>query len=516
MPDGVRLRALPAIKLTPEGVLAKEANITVNTDLPEILVTSIDDGNIGGHIDPITQQVGLATVVGYFVDPRTLAMIGEPFPIVGNPFGTFTRHEVTYNPVSKQYIVVANARSYGAAAQAVVLVALVNDSTTAGTGSPVAKAFAYDADNAQSYDDVAVAASSSNGNFILVAEYRFDEDGDTAEDTIGVLFDQQGNALTDTPGRLDLLQPLGDEDDPDVVYLESADVFFYTANTDWTGGLGNRVVGSVILTVPDQDGELQTQAEQILADGEPAGSAEGHPASFVNPFNGELMTAFDIGGNNVPAGQLSFVNIGVAPGYTFSTARPEIPYLIAGSPVALRHNHPQFAADPQHGVIAIGHNARQSDTGYPDGYVVTLLNPDGEPLPGWNPLGLPYYVADAFGASIDSGPNLHNIAYSDVSGSFLVVYTTTSPGQATYLTGFQVTSTHGGGTGDRPVLTARMLGNSIEISWPVAATGFALESIDNLSSTNWSAVSETPTPDGSNLRVTIPADGAMRLFRLSN
>ena len=98
------------------------------------------------------------------------------------------------------------------------------------------------------------------------------------------------------------------------------------------------------------------------------GVTEGHPASIENPFNGEIITVFDLGGNNVERGGMSYVTIGAAPGYTFSEARPEIMYL-DGAPGAgdpFKHNHPQLAVDPNSGVIIVGHNANGSAVGNPD------------------------------------------------------------------------------------------------------------------------------------------------------
>lgn len=504
-PEGPRLRSRPTVAVTADGVLTKESNLAVNTDISQVLVTTIDDQNAGGYLDPITGQAAASAVVGYFYNPVTLSAVGEPFIILGNPFGTFTRHDVKYNPVSKQYVVVANARSYGPNATAVPLLALVNTNIAAGAASPTAKTFAYDETTPNNYDDVAIAVSSKNGNILFAAEYAVPGEG---EGCVGVLFDKDGNALTPQPGRLDLLQGPGDEDDPDLIYIESIDAFLYLVNTDMSGGIVNRLVGAIVQPVPGANGALQTQTEHMLADGLPAGTTEGHASAIVNPFNGELLTAYDVGGNNVANGQISFNTIGPAPDYAFTPARPEINYLSGTGGVPFRHNHPQLAVDPNSNIIVVGHNARQSDVGYPSAYVFSLYDPNGAPLP--SQLGTPYFLADALG-DIDAGPNLHNVKYSPASDSFLVVYHTI-PG-VTYLTGFQVIS--GGETpGETPTLSAQRVAGGLEISWSSNAAGYVLESTSSLRPAAWTAVPGAPAEVGGQFKVTVVPEGAARFYRL--
>ena len=111
MPGWPRLRSLPVVRVTPQDIIFKEANIAINTDTPQVLVTTIDEFNFGAYFDPLTGEYALSALVGYFYDPVTLTQTGDTFVILGNPTGTFTRHDVEYNPVSKQYVVVANART---------------------------------------------------------------------------------------------------------------------------------------------------------------------------------------------------------------------------------------------------------------------------------------------------------------------------------------------------------------------------------------------------------------------
>lgn len=506
-PAGPRLRNLDPVVVNGEGVTTGEANVASHTTEPEVLVITIDTQNVIGFTDPISQQFALSAVVGRFYDPRTLEPTSEPFGLLGNPAGEFAKVGVAFNPVSGQYVVVANARANSPSGNHVPHLALVNPLSVAGENPPLAKAFAYQPDTEINFDDVAIAVSTQNGNILLAAEYAFPDEGEGA---VGVLFDKDGNLLTPEFTRLDQLQSVGDEDDPDVVYLPGRDVFLYVTNTDnsngSTGTLSNRIVGSVVQTTPGNDGKLQTVVEQVLSDGVP--SPEGHPASLENPFNGELLTAFDHG-NGTASGEISYNNIGPGPTYTFTSARPEIPYLSGTDGNPFRHQHPQLAVDPTRGVIAVGHNARDSDLGLPNAYVATLLGPDGAKLP--SQLGTPYFVADS-GAPIDNGMSMHNIRYSPVSGSFVIVFNAAS---TTYLATLQVTSSHTGGGGDTPELAIALAGANVVISWPSTATGFVLEATDSLNPVGWSPAGGTEQEEGGLKKVTItPGDGS-KYYRLN-
>lgn len=507
-PDGPRFRSRAPVVVSGEGVVAKEAGIAASTDAPEILVTSVDSTNPAGLVDPLTQQVAAVALVGRFHDAASLAPIGEPFVILGTPSGNLNRTDVKYNPVSKQYVVVANARGYSAAGADVALVALVN-SPAAGGGAPLAKSWVHDPDTDQSYDDVAVAVSSRNGNFLMVAERKFAEQG---EGTVGALYAKDGTRLTPPMTRLDVVQAQGDEDDPDVIYHAPLDAFLYLSNTDdsdgATGPFDNRVVGAVVDAVPDSQGRLVVRAEQALGDGEPVGTPEGHPASMVSPFTGELLTAYDWG-NGTPNGDLSFVNIGPAPTYTFTQARAEVPYLRGSAGTPFKHQHPQLAADPAAGVILVGMNATGSDAGLPEGYAFVALGPDGQPLP--SQLKAPYYLADAPGG-LGTTVNFHNVTYSAPAGVFLAAFTS-NPG-VTYLTSLRVTSSHLV-TATPPSLTVTRGATGLSLSWPADAAGYDLQSTATLVPPAWRASGLTPVVDGAVKKVTVnPADEG-QLYRLA-
>jgi hypothetical protein len=505
-PEGPRMRSLPTVVVSGEFTNSRETSLALSTHEPEVLVTYVDAINADGLTDPITNVPATAVMLGRFYDAITLTPTSDPFPIFGSPVGALARNAVDYNPVSKQYVVVANARNYNDLGKHVVLIALVNPQS-AGDGNRVAKAFIHDPATPENYDDVAVAVSQANGNFLLVAERAFPEEG---EGTIGALYNSEGELLTALYTRLDLLQSVGDEDDPDVIYLPGLDVFLYVSNTDnsngSTGTLSNRIVGSIVETIPDAGGRLVVRTEQVLSDGAPEGRPEGHPASLLNPFNGQLITAYDAG-NNTSLGDLSFFNLGSPPDYVFTEAQPEVPYLAGPAPgVPFRHQHPQLAADPDRGVIVLGFNAVGSTIGLPPAYAFLVLGPDGQPLP--SQFGAPYFLAAAPGG-IDNGANNHIIKYSPTAGQFLVSFRS---GNQSWLTGLQITSSHLEMT--LPALSAALHGNTVTLSWPAGAEGFQLESSGSITPADWKAVDLNPTRDGDLNKVEVTPTLSAEFYRL--
>lgn len=502
MPDGVRMRPRDTVRVTdPDMVGAKEANLAINTKEPEVLVTTVDTLNSGGYTDPTSGNAALETLVGYFHDPRTLARTRGPFLIMGNPAGAITRHDVKYNPVSNQYVVVGNARALDG--NDLLMIARVNPNSVAGENEPLVNVFVYDGlTNSLSYDDVAVAVSTQNGNFLVVAEHKVADEG---EGSYGALFGPDGTVLTPVPSRLDLLQGAGDEDDPDVVYLPSKDVFLYYSNTDAfdANQLTNRIAGSIVQTTASANKQLQISGpEQRLAIN--SGPNQGHPAAIENPFNGELLVAFDVGGNDVPNGEISYHTIGASPGYTFTEARPQAAYLTGTPGNPLNHQHPQLAVDPDSGVIIVGYQARGSTVGYPNSYAFTLLGPDGAPI--GNGPRVPYLLADSFGA-IDTGANYHNVKYDPSSDSFLAVFTADNPqagmNRITYLGGLKVTSSH---LAPQPgtTLAIGLEGSNVVLRWPASVTGATVETKASLSTGDWATAPGTPTVEGGFNTLTIP------------
>lgn len=67
---------------------------------------------------------------------------------------------------------------------------------------------------------------------------------------------------------------------------------------------------------------------------------------------------------------------------------------------------------------------------------------------------------------------------------------------------------------DGPELAIARTNSSVTISWPVAATGFILEASDQLTSTNWSTVTNVPTTIGDQKVTTLGATANARFYRL--
>ncbi|MCX8107243.1 MAG: hypothetical protein N3G20_00400 [Verrucomicrobiae bacterium] len=474
-PDGPRMRSRGPVAVSPDGTVPKESAIAVNPNSREALIVFIDSVNYGGYLDLLTGSTATYAVMGRFHDPATLQPISEPFIIMGNPWGTLSRCEAKYNPVSKQYVVVTTARTYGTYGTDVPMIALVNSLAVGGAESPLGKVWVHHPDSEESYDDVAVATTAKNGNFLLVAERKAAGEG---ESTGGCLYDKSGARLTPLLTRLDLLQSVGDEDDPDVIYHDRLDVFVCISKTDnsngSTGVLSNRIVGSVVDPVPGPQGQLVVRVEQPLSDGLPVGRPEGHPSAIVNPFNGELVIAYDAG-NDTAEGDLSFWDVGGPPDYVFAPARAEVPYLSGAAGNPFNHRHPQLAVDPEHGVILVGFNTAGSAIGLPDAYAFRLFGPDGQLLP--RQLGAPYFLADSPGG-LGGSVNYHNVKYSASTGSFLAVYT--SSVGVTYLASLAINSSHLP-PATVPELAVTVQGDNVVVSWPATAAGFALQTTPTLS-----------------------------------
>lgn len=64
-----------------------------------------------------------------------------------------------------------------------------------------------------------------------------------------------------------------------------------------------------------------------------------------------------------------------------------------------------------------------------------------------------------------------------------------------------------------PTLTITRVGSDIRIAWPTSATGFGLKTSSSLPSVNWTDVAATPTVEGDQNVVTLPATGT-QFFRL--
>lgn len=67
-----------------------------------------------------------------------------------------------------------------------------------------------------------------------------------------------------------------------------------------------------------------------------------------------------------------------------------------------------------------------------------------------------------------------------------------------------------------PALKIARSGTNVVISWPSTSAGFVLESKTNLMATTWTPVSTTPTLNGTDYQVTLPAGSGLQFFRLKS
>lgn len=426
------------------------ADLAVNLDEPEILVIAIDSQQF--LTDPITQEPSEQSVIGRFHDPLTLQPTGLPFPIVGNPSGALSTIDVEYSPFTGQYVVVAAAASRGDSQRRIPLLAIVNPQSAAGAESPVVRAFAYDAGTDQDYGDTVIAVSSANGNILLAAERNFAGEG---EGVVGAMFSSTGDLLTPQWTRLDQLQAIGDEDDPELVYLEQQDVFLFLTNTDEDNdpeSLKDRITGTVVQTVPDPQGQLQQGTQTVISIDRLAGVAEGHPSAVGSPFEDQVVAALDYG-NGAQGGDVFHFSVS-AGGELAPVGTPD-PYLetvAANDPYS--HRHPKMAVDTARGVFVVMINAVASATQQPNGIGFILLDKEGAVLPGLREEGYFHAFFETFGldgqpTSISNDPDVYNVQYDPFSQSFVATYTDNA--SITYLFRLQVTSHHGG-NGPAPVV----------------------------------------------------------------
>ncbi len=477
----------------------QRADLAVNLREPEVLVVTIDSTQF--LTDPITQEPSNQAVIGRFHDPLTLEPTGSPFVIVGNPIGALESLDVEYNAFTGQYVVVVSATSRGDNATQIPLLAIVNPRSAAGAGSPVVKAFAYDEGTELGYDDTVVATSSANGNILLAAEHAFTDEG---EGVVGVLFDSEGTLLTPQWARLDQLQQIGDEDDPELVYLEGKDVFLFLTNTDEDNdpaSLKDRITATIIQTVPDSLGQLQQGTQTVVSTDRKQGVAEGHPAAVGSPFEDKIVAALDYG-NGAQGGDVFYFTAG--PGSQLTPVGTPEPYLeTVADNDPYSHRHPKMAVDTATGVFVVMNNAVSSASGQPNGIGFTLLDKEGAVLPGLREEG--YFHAffetvgvDGLATSISNDPDTYDVQYDPFSQSFVAVYS--DSGNITYLIRLKVTSHHGG-NGPSPIVPE---GGVPPGDYPNRTVTAVLWGMDASNVTQWDGV------DQDEVIMTIKGEGPVR------
>lgn len=402
------------------------AGLAINTNSPEILVTTVFNGynaidvsNAFGYLfDPISGEENQGVLIGYFVNSITGAKIGDPFIILGNPNGAIEKNEVKYNPVSDQYVIVAEARGASANGLNIPLIALVNSSVKAEEqGETVTKVVSHDNDAADhQYQDVGLAVSSQNGNFMIVAEYQQEGVG---EGVSGAVYDMEANLLSKVVNRLDTIEQDRDEDDPDISYAPLADLFIFNTNIDPAEGEPNRITLTAIQTNPDANGNLVTSTQQIVSNTRVEGTSQGHPSVIENPFNGEFIVAFDYG-NGADGGDLVYLNIN--DDLSFTETSPQVPYLEAQGGDPFGHRHPQIAVDTNRCYMLLGHNANggNSFTGI-FGMAFTLLDEDGQILEGRSDRFNGFHGFSPTTSAISNNPNHNNVQFDPFTNRFFAV-----------------------------------------------------------------------------------------------
>ena len=408
----------------------QEVDIAVNTDRPEILVTTIvnvspDQGDRLGLIeDPITGDDAVEAVVAYYIDPFTGAIQNDPdfpdqpflFTVMGNPAGNLETLDVEYNPVSKEYVVITKGNDNQEAQGFTFgqpLMARVNsfDKVLAGEDALV-DARQID-DFVAGYDDVSLAISTANGNILVVAEQSVPDEG---EGIISFLLDTELNPLTPN-ARLDTLESTRDEDDPDVIYSTAHDVFIALTNID-PSTESNRITLMVVETEPDSDGALVFGTQQIVGTARKTGVNQGHAALVDNPFNDQFILAFDYGNGN-DGGDLVYLELNESGSFVSTAA--QVPYLEATGGDPFNHRHPQMAADPNSDVLVLAHNLRSNDEDE-NGVAFTLLGTDGQILPVDSDAALGFHAFLPSNGQISNGANYVNVVYDEFTDSFVYAY----------------------------------------------------------------------------------------------
>lgn len=406
-------------------LISKYAGIAINTNSPEILVTTVFNGynqidtadSVGFLFDPVSGEENQGVLVGYRVNSISGARIGEPFIIMGNPKGDIQKNDVRYNPVTDQYVVVAENRGISDNGLNIPVIALVNSAAKfEADGENVAKVVFHDAEAADhQYQDVGLAVSTANGNFMIVAEYQQEGFG---EGVSGAIYDQQANLISRVVNRLDTLEQDRDEDDPDVSYAPVADLFIFTTNIDPSNG-PNRITLTPIETSPDANGDLITGTQQIVSNTRVEETNQGHPSVTENPFNGEFIVAFDYG-NGAAGGDLVYLELN--DDLSFSPTSSQVPYLEADGNDPFGHRHPQIAADTNRCIMLLGHNAN-GGASFPgvNGMAFTLLDENGQILPGRSERFFGFHGFSPTMSSISNDPNVTNVGYDHFSRKFYAV-----------------------------------------------------------------------------------------------
>jgi hypothetical protein len=64
-------------------------------------------------------------------------------------------------------------------------------------------------------------------------------------------------------------------------------------------------------------------------------------------------------------------------------------------------------------------------------------------------------------------------------------------------------------------LSIALVGTNVTLSWPAAFSNYVLQSLGNLSAGEWNANLGSPSVNGTNLFITLPATNLQQFYRLS-
>ncbi len=415
-----------------------EANLALNTEESEMLLTFYDTGNAAP--DPITGETNQWALLGVFVNSESFEILGDPFVIMGNPNGGFETHEIDYNPVTDQYIAIGKADNRGTNGVGVPIISVINPSSV--SDPRIAASFVIDEDASLSYDDTSVAVDTNRGGYLVVAEKDIDIEGNggAKETIVGYLFDSENNQLNEEPVDLDGFNVTneGDVDDPDVQYLPENDLYFALFNTD--GPQTNATAGRVILPDLNDEGLLELGEQTSLQTEMEGFDNPSHPSAIENPFTGEFVGAYDVG-NSDQGGYLTYFEVGGAPEYALTETQEDTPYVVSpavegDNSTLVNQRHPQMALDENSGVFIVSYNVNggfvKDSLGF-GGMLFNLLGPDGQVLPPNENNGnlIPELSPSVYTATpeepgvVDNSANNHNVKYDPNSDSFIIIYTTT-------------------------------------------------------------------------------------------
>ena len=143
--------------------------------------------------------------------------------------------------------------------------------------------------------------------------------------------------------------------------------------------------------------------------------------------------------------------------------------------------------------------------------------------PGGSPVFLQVRVWDASYASYEaalaahpSGDDYfgHNNIFQETPGTSLTYPSTLQGGATTWTAVGNENPLIIALVWTAPQLTITPAGANVTLSWPSPSTGFVLEENPDFDPTNWSALVQTPTDDGTTKTVTVPASSEAKFYRL--